>query len=308
MGRLVSPLDLRFSTFTEDEIRDANKLFDEKSGTLSGKFDNNLTESKIATINCEYNVLKRDFETKRNDCEIHDGCVDSLSSTSEQPVSCDKDREHANVKMGKECEGCPNRRTIGQLQAQFGKLCRIGSLGGNAWKTTAPKSCRSVHPHAIPKKDHQLLKVIQPFDTFEEKSRIATLINYKVLDSDPKEIVYYITCVAEFGFDHIIIIGETDYGMIFLDCYGRVFLWDDESQMIWPFGNSPEKASKRSIKGKDQLGWFVMNGIVYEYFRKWQDATSKIKEIWGYERLQFGDFEDERNAELDDDESDGGSV
>ena len=60
--------------------------------------------------------------------------------------------------------------------------------------------------------------------------------------------------------------------MIFLDCYGRVFLWDDESQKLWPFGNSPEEASKRSIKGKDQLGWFVMNGIVYEYFRKWQDV------------------------------------
>ena len=42
---------------------------------LSGKFDNNSTESEIATVNCEYNVLKRDFETKRNGCETHDGCV-----------------------------------------------------------------------------------------------------------------------------------------------------------------------------------------------------------------------------------------
>src|SRR5205085_10184967 len=140
--------ELRFSTFKEDEFRDANRLFDEKSGTPSGKYENNSagsigstgsTGSKIAPINREYNVLERDFETKRNGCEIHDGCVDSLSSTSERPVSSDKDREHADVKVGKECEGCPNSTTIGRMQTQFGKLRRIGSLGGNAWKTTAPQ-------------------------------------------------------------------------------------------------------------------------------------------------------------------------
>jgi hypothetical protein len=143
---------------------------------------------------------------------------------------------------------------------------------------------------AIPKKSHQEIKIKEPcvkynyvkeqmdcndplilVDTFEDKSRIATLIDYKVLNSDPEELIHYMRRVAEFGFDHIIIIGETEYGMIFLDCYGRVFLWDDESQMLWPFGNSPEEAPKRLVKGKDQLRWFVMNGIVYEYITKWQD-------------------------------------
>ncbi|CAG8508600.1 7901_t:CDS:1 [Funneliformis caledonium] len=108
-------------------------------------------------------------------------------------------------------------------------------------------------------------------DTFEDKSRIATLIDYEIFDSDLKELIYYIRRVAEFGFDHIIIIGETECKMIFLDCYDRVFLWDDESQMLWPFGNSPEEATKRLVKGKDQLRWFVVNGIVYEYITKWQD-------------------------------------
>ena len=60
--------------------------------------------------------------------------------------------------------------------------------------------------------------------------------------------------------------------MIFLDCFGRVFQWDDESVKLWPLGNSPEEVAKHSIKGEDQLGWFVMDGTVYEYFRKWEDV------------------------------------
>jgi hypothetical protein len=45
-------------------------------------------------------------------------------------------------------------------------------------------------------------------------------------NTDPKELVYSIANVAKLGFDHIIYIGEAD-GMLFLDCYGRVFVWDD---------------------------------------------------------------------------------
>jgi hypothetical protein len=42
--------------------------------------------------------------------------------------------------------------------------------------------------------------------------------------SDPIELIGYIASVAEFGFNHIIIIGEIHFGMVFLDLYGRVFL------------------------------------------------------------------------------------
>jgi hypothetical protein len=52
--------------------------------------------------------------------------------------------------------------------------------------------------------------------------------------------------------------------MIFLDCYDRVFQWDDENQTLWPLGDSLEEAQKYSING-DEIGWFVENGIVCEY-------------------------------------------
>jgi hypothetical protein len=102
------------------------------------------------------------------------------------------------------------------------------------------------------------------------------LANYKVLDSDPKKLICHIRCVADFGFDHIIIIGKTNYGMIFLDCYGRVFLWENESQTLWPLGNSPEEASKRLVKGVDQLRWFEDNGTVYEEITEWEDYYFSI--------------------------------
>jgi len=44
--------------------------------------------------------------------------------------------------------------------------------------------------------------------------------------------------VQEFGFDHIILIGKRDYGILFLDCYGRVFVLNDMSGVLWPRGNS----------------------------------------------------------------------
>lgn len=127
------------------------------------------------------------------------------------------------------------------MQTQFGKLLRVGYLGGNVWYPTASHGtcCQQ-----IGRSDNFILV------EKSEESRIATLIKYEVLDSDPRELIYYINRVVEFSFNHIIIVGETEYGMIFLDCYGRVFMWDDESPMLWPLGNSPEEVPKQTIKGK----------------------------------------------------------
>ena len=52
---------------------------------------------------------------------------------------------------------------------------------------------------------------------------------------DPKEFIEstdYLESVAEFGFNHIMIIGEIDYGMVFMDCYGRLFQWEDMCQRL----------------------------------------------------------------------------
>ncbi|CAJ0757495.1 3470_t:CDS:1 [Entrophospora sp. SA101] len=106
-------------------------------------------------------------------------------------------------------------------------------------------------------------------DTFKDESsrrHLASSIGCELpVDSDdPKELTYYMANVAEFGFDHIIIIGELENGMIFLDCYGRVFQWEEECQMLWPLGNSLEEAM--SSDGKNQVPWYwEYDGAVYEF-------------------------------------------
>ena len=55
----------------------------------------------------------------------------------------------------------------------------------------------------------------------------------------------YLESVQEFGFDHIIVIGKKpNYGgILFLDCYERVFTWDMMTDMLFPQGNSLKEAS-----------------------------------------------------------------
>jgi hypothetical protein len=127
-----SALDLRFPFFNEYDARDSNKLFDNETRTVGGKFDNNSTVSEIATSNCERNVLKRDFEAKRNGDEIHDGCVSSLSITGTGGLTSIKSESKKNedVTMGIKLSNCSNSRRIETLKARFGKLFRIGSLCG----------------------------------------------------------------------------------------------------------------------------------------------------------------------------------
>ncbi|CAG8616392.1 3827_t:CDS:2 [Ambispora gerdemannii] len=296
LRRLVSPLELRTSALKEDDSRGANQISTRESGTLSTEYSDNTARSKIASDNSEPHILNSSIETERQRCEIHDGFVDSLRSNSENGGSKDNEGENTDITVGKKLEGCPNTETIERIQASFGKLLRIGSLGGDGWKKIVPgKTCRLVHADSrftgkgksITENPTTMSQVqlcegkngrtsccndsLILVDAFKDNSRIATLVDYDVLDGDPKELIYHIRCVADFGFDHIIIIGETEYGMIFLDCYGRVFQWENMSQTLWPLGDSPEEASKSIVKGVDQLCWFEYNGTVYEQIIKWED-------------------------------------
>ena len=216
---------------------------------LSRKLGNNSNESKITTSNSKYNVLKRD--SKRNSCEVHDGCFSSLRNTNELHGGRFESTEYDYVVSGIRCRECPNQKAIGILQSQFGELFRIGTLEFNVW-TDSPLSgtCHLVHAHPFPthgsttiknkrimsqvlacaiQNEKILLNNNNPIlvDAFEKsgQSHIGAFIGFEMLkDSDLKELINYIASVAEFGFNHIIIIGKTYSGMVFLDCYGRVFV------------------------------------------------------------------------------------
>ncbi|CAG8608246.1 6098_t:CDS:2 [Diversispora eburnea] len=55
------------------------------------------------------------------------------------------------------------------------------------------------------------------------------LLALSSLKIDQEHFKYELEKVKHYGFDHIIVTGERPFGILFLDCYGRVFDWDDMS-------------------------------------------------------------------------------
>ena len=60
--------------------------------------------------------------------------------------------------------------------------------------------------------------------------------------------------IQKYGFDHIIIIVEREDGVLFLDCYGRMFDWNTSVYALFPCGNSLEEAS-RTLSSKE--AWII---------------------------------------------------
>jgi hypothetical protein len=323
LGCMESSLDLRPSTFEkdDDDVTGTNRLYNGKSGTIGGKFDDNTTKSTTAASNGQRDTfaVSNVIKTERKSSPIHVWCIDSLPKISKQSGSEDKGSELPDVKVGIGCDGCPNRGRQEGLQTCFGKLCRVGSLRGDVWESsTSHRTCFLVHAYPRPTQEESpsidsqvsmsqvrvcdrqygspsccdnIPILVDTFENIEDRFRIASHIGFNnILNSDPKGLIYYITCVAEFGFDHIIIIGEIEFGMIFLDCYGRVFQWDDENQTLWPLGDSLEEAQKYSVNG-DEIGWIVENGIVREYISEPQCMyAKKIGMAVLYINCYFNDF------------------
>ena len=104
---------------------------------------------------------------------------------------------------------------------------------------------------------------------------IANSFGYKLHDDNQEdyiryikeELIGYIEEVKEYGFDHIIIIGKLYYGMLFLDCFGRVFNLDGMTDALWFLGDY-FKVVERVAKGlkTNRMPW-VLNpdeGIIVE--------------------------------------------
>ncbi|RIB18534.1 hypothetical protein C2G38_2036830 [Gigaspora rosea] len=295
MGRNISSLDvLCQSTLPEIYNTKSSCISCKESGALSRKDCEDGAKYTISSPDNKSLVL----ETKRENCEVHVRCLNSFRTSDKgdkeilETNTRNKSEEHIDITA--EFRACPNQTTIENLQASFGKLFRIGTLGGTAWTKEIPtKPCHYVLAHSsltqdtrgttddqgsmslVSKYDEQndafcnnTFMVVDTYANDSDRRKIASFIGCELpSDSgDPKGLELYMMWVAKFGFNHIIIIGEIDYGMIFLDCYGRVFLWEDMSQMLWPMGNSLKEA--RLNDGKDNLYWIVLNDGTVEEFER----------------------------------------
>ena len=158
------------------------------------------------------------------------------------------------------------------MPISLGQLRRIGALAGNAWMKEKLKTpCRLVVPNVqstkarIPETMSHVLKdekqdesredcnipilknppmLVKMIANKKDRKRVA---NYLNCDIDPSTCICYMEFIKKYGFDHIIIIGERYAGLLFLDCYGHVFEWDNSMcGVLWPLGDYLDEAQKVS--------------------------------------------------------------
>ncbi|RIA96194.1 hypothetical protein C1645_755376 [Glomus cerebriforme] len=285
LGHSGSSLELCPSTSKGDDVGRTNRVSNEKPGTICSISNENTTRAQFTPFNSQRYILEGDAGTRDT---MHVRRINSLSSASEQRVSGIESEEYEDVTVGVGCARCSNKNTIGRMFSLFGKLRRVNSLESDAQFQS--RGCRFIYTHSNSTQekstidDQGTMPQVSVRDendgfasasnnssilvnTFADRSRFASFIDFKFLtDSEAEDLTDYIARVEEFGFNHIIIIGEVDFGMIFLDCYGRIFKWDDESQILWPLGDleDPLKYPEKLKRGEGWSGLFIKNGTVHE--------------------------------------------
>ncbi|GBB84370.1 hypothetical protein RclHR1_00110003 [Rhizophagus clarus] len=166
---------------------------------------------------------------------------------------------------------------IQALSSQLGPLLRVNTPEGNA--RAGRKTCHLVLPNDRPKRwrnadDASVCQVLPSdgidgvhghrnnspivVDTIMKSNRcyIANSLELEIYDEDQEDYISYIKEklissieeVMEHGFDHIIIIGKLHYGLLFLDCFGRVFNLDFMTDALF-FCGDYLKGVERITKG-----------------------------------------------------------
>ncbi|PKC72092.1 hypothetical protein RhiirA1_452725 [Rhizophagus irregularis] len=155
----------------------------------------------------------------------------------EQPINSEiESGKYSDIAMVSQ-EYCPNRERIKNLRLSLGELCRVGAFTGNARTEEKPKTpCHFVVPNVQYKG--------QIF--YEPMSHVSMGEKNDVTQKDckiPKNPFLEVEMIANkldhikaYGFDHVILIGECYNGMLFLDCYGRLFEWGNMMAVLWPLG------------------------------------------------------------------------
>ncbi|CAG8697071.1 11926_t:CDS:1 [Funneliformis mosseae] len=97
-----------------------------------------------------------------------------------------------------------------------------------------------------------------------DRKRVAKSLNCNFEGGDPSTFIFYMTPVKEYGFDHIILIGEQYAGILFLDCYGRVFEWGSMCNVLRVIGDFWSEVKKESRTTRIFWG-LEFDGTIDEY-------------------------------------------
>ncbi|CAG8490303.1 7677_t:CDS:2 [Rhizophagus irregularis] len=190
-------------------------------------------------------------------------------------VECSINHVEGNERYGCRIEGekyennetseyCPNATRIRSLHMALGEL-KGGSLepmhkmpaeGGGL-----NESCRSCNSSPM---------VIEVIANEYEHNLFASYINHGPCEVSNLNCIKpgsnledYVNEVQEYGFNHIILIGVREHGIIFLNCYGRLFILDTMTGVLWPLGDTLDEAVTKPWTG--ELAWNVDEaGTIFE--------------------------------------------
>ncbi|KAF0392179.1 hypothetical protein F8M41_010576 [Gigaspora margarita] len=282
MERHMSIMDILHKSASKEKFQGTNYIFDENVGTHLQKDFRNRGEGPGSSKHDKSHI----FGTKREDSEILFRSNNSLWEYGANKTA-DVRYEQIGVKdeSGNDAVECSNRERIRELQLSLGKLLRDSTLDGSVWtKEHVQTPCYLVLPNNESKIEHDSSSVCQVsvctrldiktsrnnspiiVEQISESdgSRAATSLHLKLQTEDPKEnsmkeLQCYTKEIKQFGFNHIIIIGKRYCGMLFMDCFGRVFDWDSANDVLWLLGDYFEITSKDESEEYGRIAWGVLD-------------------------------------------------
>lgn len=250
--------------------------------TSCAYYCNNATEQEQTAYCNKFNVHCQEGK----DCQIHVRCISLLRGKDKEQI-CNRHENKKHEDIVKFSKICTNTCRINDMQASIWELRRVCVLGDANWVGEKYKVKLCNYVLAIHKNENdacnRTMCILQKtsgqveskelgddsscmiVDTFVDKSVCHNLASSILYDlptnsADPEKLGCYYRCVAKFGFNYIIVIGGLSCGLLFIDCYGRVFQWEDMEQVLWPVGNSLDDM----IPYEDLVIWTVEDGVVYE--------------------------------------------
>ncbi|PKY40682.1 hypothetical protein RhiirA4_454112 [Rhizophagus irregularis] len=279
----------------ESNTREAKELSHSEGGSFEEAVHDDGKKKKVPSTYDKYYIHNK----KQQNREIHDRSL-GLFNTS-KTISTHVINVGGNERDGFRIEGeryennergkyCPNATRIRSLHVALGELRRISAVGSTTGTEREP--CRFVHPHfhvrtgGSTEPVHKMPEgcglnescrcggdspmVIEVIANECERNVFASYINHGDCDVSNLNCIKpgssledYVEEVQEYGFNHIILIGEREHGIIFLDCYGRLFTLDTMTGVLWPLGDNFEEAVKKPWTG--ELAWSVDEaGTIFE--------------------------------------------
>ncbi|GES79534.1 hypothetical protein GLOIN_2v1471870 [Rhizophagus clarus] len=281
VGRSSLALEIQHKSTSEKEFRKPGCISGENAGDPCGQDCENGGDSVGSSIHGKSHIFHPERENQElllrgsNSRGVWKNEGGEKCDIQSEQTGCESESKYDEYNIFK----CPNREKIKRLQEFLGSLCRVNTMEGSSWNPKTP--CNFIHPNDNPNgTDTSSMSSVQGNNKFDlscnnsslvvemianksDSDRVAASLHLKIesIDLRVDGISSYLMEIAMCGFNHIIIIGEIHCGLLFLDCYERVFMWDSLVGIFLFCGNFFEALFEKPC----EVPWAVsLDGTVWE--------------------------------------------